>query len=336
MKILIENSTWNNVGDGWYQYSLYYLFKQIYPQHDIYLGEGPIKRAFRIKKEKLLNNALDLINYQEADLHVFSGPMIKSIFSDYQTAIKKIKARGANYVFISVSGTALSKSEITEIGEFLEKYPPLFFSSRDEETYNNFSPYVKNSYNGMCSAFLVGKTIKTHPFKLEKPFFISSFYMELEPFFSVKKSEVFSIENLEIHHKKKMYGLPFKYSRHLNFSRTHQKEVDNHLIVRTIQNLNTRFNHVNFAVPNSFISFNPLTYLDVTMSSEFVISDRVHACAIGLAMGKPARFLFHTPRAGIFDRLKFNYKNELGLMYPNPEIIDEEYGKLIDQIKKYI
>lgn len=336
MKIVVENSTWNNVGDGWYQTSLFFLIKKLYPNDDVVLGEGPIRRAFRIKKEYQMRNALDLMQYQKGDIHIFSGPILPSLMRNYQEKIKEIKERKAEYAFISISGTALTKEYLNEIASFFKKYPPLFFSSRDQETYNTFSKFVANSYDGPCTAFLVNKTIPTSSFNLEKPFFISSFYTELEPFFSLEQNKDCTLENLQVHHKKTYLGLPFKFSRHLNHLRPQQKEIGNHIIVRTIQNLNTKFNHINFAMPNSFISFNPVTYLEVTKSCEFVISDRVHACAIGLAYNKPVRFLFETPRAGIFDRMKFDYKSNEGIMYPNMDIIDEEYDKLITEIKKHM
>lgn len=337
MKILIENSTWNNIGDAWYQTSLYHLIKALYPNDEVYCGEGPIKRAFRIKSPHQLSNSLNLFEYQDADIYIYSGPILKTQFlRDYAGHIKHLCENKKSYALISVSGTGLDQEEKNAVGDFLVKYPPLFFSSRDEETYYNFKPYVKNIYNGICTAFLVDKTMKLQHFKLEKDFFISSFYTELEPTFNLSKNKPFSIENIEVKHHKSILGLPFKYSRHFDFLRKHQTELSNHLIIRTVQNLNTKFNHINFSTPNSFISFNPISYLNLTKSSLFVISDRVHACAIALACGKPTRFLFSTKRAGIFDRMGFNYKNNNGIMYPNDEKINLEKELLEKEIKKYI
>lgn len=337
MKILVENSTWNNIGDGWYQFSLFYMLKNLFPHHEVVLGEGPVNRAFRISNKAQLNNALNLLEYQEADIHVFSGPMVPQIIRNYGATIKNILRRKKNYVLISASGTGLTSSQVHEIGRFLKEYPPLLMSTRDYETYLNFKDYVPNSYNGICTAFLVDLNIKLNTFTLDKPFFISSFYTELEPDFILKDySKPVNIENIIVKHKKTKYHLPFKFARHLNFMNPQQAELNGIKIVRTIQNLNTKFNHINFAMPNSFISFNPLTYLEVVKSSEFTISDRVHACAVSLGCGKPARFLFETPRAGIFDRLGFDYKTNEGIMYPNMQRLIEEKGKLEDYIKRYL
>lgn len=337
MKILVENSTWNNVGDGWYQFSLFFMLKSMFPQHDIVLGEGPVRRAFRIKGKQQLSNALNLLDYQTADIHVFSGPMLPSIIDDYQTSIENILKRGEKYCLISVSGTGLGQEQVTRIGQFLHKYPPLFMATRDRETYNNFKSYVKHSYDGICTAFLVDLNINVDTVKLDKPFFVSSFYMELEPTFClVDNSESANIENIDVIHHKTMFKFPFGISRHFNWKRNQQKEIGGLEIVRTIQNLNTRFNHINFAMPNSFISFNPLTYLSVAKSAEFTISDRVHACAISLGCNRPARFLFQTPRAGIFDRLGFEYKKHGGIMYPNMERLKNEKQLLENYIYQFI
>ena len=337
MKILVENSTWNNVGDGWYQYSLFYMLRKMYPHHDVCIGEGPINRAFRIHNKKQLDNALNVMDYENADLHVFSGPMIPTIIEDYSPAIARIQERGEKYCLISASGTGLNKVKIEEIGAFFQKYPPLFMTTRDEETFRNFQSYVKNTYNGICTAFLVDLNIKLHTFKLDKPFFISSFYTEMEPTYDlVDNNKSCQIENVNVIHRKNILGLPFKIARHLNFLNKQQMEIGEYKIVRTVQNLNTRFNHINFAMPNSFISFNPLKYLEVAKSAEFTISDRVHACAISLGCGKPARFLFETPRAGIFDRLGFDYKSNNGIMYPNMDKIIDEKNKLEEYIREFI
>lgn len=337
MKILVENSSWNNIGNGWFSFSLYFLLKSMYPQHEIVMGESPVNVAFRIHNERQWDNSFKLIEYERADIHVFPGPIVPQLRREYRKTIEKLTKCGEKYCIISACGTGMSSSEISETREFMQKYPPIFFSTRDEYTYNTFKDYVPVAYNGICTAFLCGRTIPVSTFKMEKPFFISSFYTELEPTFSMcgggKKC---NIENIEIEHHPTMYGLPFWISRHFNFRREQQKEVGGMIIVRTVQNLNTRFNHINFAMPNSFISFNPLSYLEIVKSSEFTISDRVHACAVSLAMNHPARFLFNTPRAGIFDRMGFDYKSNRGIMYPNMEKVDEEMYKLEEQIRRYV
>jgi hypothetical protein len=334
MKILIENSTWNNIGDGFYQSTLYAMFKELYPEADVFMEEGPFRRSFRPKKQKYFDNAFKLMDYQKADLHVFSGPMIPQIFMSYQQKIIDIVSRGANYAFISVSGAGVSKEFQNELGVFFKKYPPIFFSSRDEETYNLYKDFVPNAYNGICTAFLVNHYLPVDT--IDKKFFISSFYTEMEPEYFVDGENEVNVETIKVKHKYKMFGLPFNYSRHLNFLRPQQENLKDLSILRVHQDLSTHYKHIKFSHPNSFMSFNLLSYLALYKSTEFTVSDRVHSCAVTLAFGKPAKFLYDTPRAGIFDRLGFDYKSNDGIMYPNIGVIDEELLKLKKEIKKYI
>lgn len=212
----------------------------------------------------------------------------------------------------------------------------MFITTRDEESYLWIKSYVRNIYNGVCTAWLVDRTIHPQIFKLEKPFFISSWYTELDPTFTLAEGQDATVENLIVHHKKNYLGLPYNVARHFNFMCPQQQEVGGKYIVHTIQNLNTRFNHINFAMPRSFISFNSEKCLDVVKSSEFTISDRVHACVVSLACGHPARFLFSTPRAGIFTRMGLDYTKNNGIMYPIMDKVDTEMYLLQQEIRKYL
>ncbi|OMP79067.1 MULTISPECIES: polysaccharide pyruvyl transferase family protein [unclassified Chitinophaga] len=334
MKILVENSTWNNIGDGFYQSALFVLIKKLYPEANVLMEEGPIFRAFRPKSDWQRKNALHMMNHQFADLHIFSGPIIRQILTNYKDKIKQIKEKGEQYALVSVSSAGISDSLHTETGEFFQKYPPLFLSSRDQDTYLKFKDYIKNSYNGICTAFLVNKMLPVDTLDKNFKFFISSFYRELEPVYKVN-GEV-EITNLELERKKTFWGLNHRFSRHLNRFRPVQEAVKEHKIVRVNQEVSTKFNHINFALPNSFLSYNLLSYLALYKSADFTVSDRVHSCAVSLAFGKPARLLTNSLRAGIFNRLGFDHKQNNGIMYPNLDIIDSEAEKLSSFIKSSI
>lgn len=67
------------------------MLKECLPQHEVILGEGPIKRAFRITSSKQMKNALNWMDYQAGDIHVFSGPLIPTIDTEYKHTIQEIK-----------------------------------------------------------------------------------------------------------------------------------------------------------------------------------------------------------------------------------------------------
>jgi polysaccharide pyruvyl transferase WcaK-like protein len=334
MKILVENSTWNNIGDGFYQSALYILIKQLYPTANVLMEEGPIFRAFRPKSDWQKQNCLNLMNYQSADLHIFSGPMIRQILTNYKDKIIALKAAGEQYAFVSVSAAGITEDLRQETGAFFQQYPPLFLASRDEETYLKFKDFVKNSYNGMCTAFLVNKMLPVDQLNPAFKFFISSFYRELEPVYKLKNgTQDVNLNTIDLNRKQTYLGIPHRFARHLNRFRPAQEEVNGLKVVRVQQEVSTKFNHINFSQPNSFLSFNLLSYLALYKSADFTISDRVHSCAVSLAFGKPARLFTKSPRAGIFNRLGFDHKQNNGIMQPNLDIIDVEAEKLSTFIK---
>jgi hypothetical protein len=335
MKIIVENSTWNNLGDGFYQSTLFVLITKLFPEAEVFMGEGPVERAFR-PKEGRLNNALKLIEHQKADIHVISGPMIRTIVrSDYRDAIKNIIEAGSSYALLSCSCNGLNGEDLAVVKSFMKKYPPISFASRDPYTYETFKDVLPFAYNGICTAFLVNKLLPIDTVDLSQKYFVSSFYRSPEPVFSSDVDEP-KIEDVTV--KTRKFVVPFlswSVNRHLEIYR---KDVLSSLnkfkIVRTVQGVSNKSNNFNFKYPNSFITYNPLIFLSIFKGAEFTISDRIHACAVTLAFGKPARILIKSPRCGIYDRLNIDYKTKDGFM--SPVGLDKKIDLEMDLLSKYI
>lgn len=334
MKIIVENSTWNNLGDGFYQFALYELLKKIYPNKEIYFGEGPVERAFR-PKTKQLSNAFKAMDYEKADIHVLSGPMLATMSDHYIDLVKNIQSAGSSYALISCSVAGLSGSRLEELKEFLKKYPPISFSSRDPYTYESLKDVIPNAYNGICTAFLVNKLLNIDTCDIGKKYFVSSFYRAPEPkFLSDKENPTIKDITLEARSGYLPF-IPWKYNRHLEIYKETQSSLGNLEIIRTVQQVSTKSNNFNFKYPNSFITWNPLNLLSIFKGAEFTISERVHACATTLAFGKPARITYDNARSGIFSRFGYDYKADNGFMSPEGlnDKIDLEMKLLSEYIK---
>jgi hypothetical protein len=333
MKIIVENSTWNNIGDGFYQSSLFMLITKLFPEARVFMGEGPIKRAFQ-PKEKQFKNSFKMMEYQNADIHIFSGPIIRQLITNYKNTIINITKKNARYALISCSSAGINEKGIKEVKDFFSKYPPLAFSSRDTETYLNFKDSVPSSYDGICTAFLVEKLLPIDMVDIGQKYFVSSFYQEPEPVFT--SNGKVTIENIELKSQKNIIPTSWNIARHLEFLRTVPENLQDHTIIRAHQGVSNKVNHYNFAYPNSYITLNPITYLSIFKGAEFTISDRVHACAVTLAFGKPARLISNSLRAGIFSRLGMDYKESNGIMHLNVDVIDSEMKGLRRYIKDCI
>ena len=329
MKIIIENSTWNNVGDAFYQFPIYEIIKNTLTEHDVFMFDGPIYRAFKISSGNFFKkNALDIRKILEADIFVFSGPILGNNFIyHYAEVIKFIKDSGKNYMILSSFGDSKSHKENVE---FLMKYPPLAFSSRTKKTFDIYSKVAKHSYNGVCNAFFISKVIPTLNLNL-KDYLIFNFYSTPEPIidFNIKENNI-QLESIKIKEKKNYFN---SVLRHLDFLRKHPIKLHSKKIIRTVHDISYKFLHLNFGRKNSYLSYNPLNYLPLYKNCELTISDRVHACVASLSFNKPAMLVGDWgERAELFQR--FNIQKVNNVILPTLEQqINQEYIEYVNWIK---
>ena len=335
---MVDNNVGGNIGEGWYRFGLIKMLEKHFPEHTIYEGSGGMDLAFKIHSDTRKKNMLNLREYESADLHILAGPILGHFTQGWTDTIQKWHDRGEKYALVSISGTNLSRQKVADLSAFFEKYPPLFMATRDTQTYSIFKEYVPYIYDGICTSWLVDLNYEVPILKMDRPYFISSFYTEEEPKYSlIDDNKSVDLENLNVVHRKNHFGLPYKYSRWFNCWNEQQDSLGGMKIVRTIQDIGMRFNRLNYAMPNSFVSYNLLHYLELAKSAEFTVSDRVHACAISLACGRPAWFLFETPRAGIYTRLGLDYHSNNGkLLPPDRDLLLYEQSKLVSYIKQFI
>lgn len=319
MKIGVFNSNWSNMGNGFFAYGLIALLKRDFPQYEVYELEEPHLYTAPSNK-RLKENGLQIAVDQDVDVYVFTGPMLAQILRphfNFASLIKTILERGKKYMILSSSASEMSEAEIVATAEFLNKYPPIAFATRDEETYNKFKPLVPFCHNGICCAFLVSLVEGVAAVKRDRPYFISSFYKKPEPYFSVSEGETLTVSSLQV--KPRKYMVPFirkGLARHFEgFRGDYPKSLASHDIVRVHQGFNPFMKWFNYAQPNSFVSYSPKCYLAVYKGCDFVVSDRVHACAAALAFGHPARLLDKNDRMGIFKRMGY-VRDENGVMQP--------------------
>ena len=254
------------------------------------------------------------------DVYIFTGPILKQIIMpDYDLAsvIRRISESGKKYMLLSTSASEMSDLDVAAAAAILNQYKPLLFATRDRETYNKFKPVVPFCRDGICCAFLIPYIDGVAAVKHRRPYFISSFYRSAEPYFAIKEPEGrVTVDSLEVRNRRNIMGLKLRISRHFEWMRKDYLSSLNGVdIIRVHQGFNPFMRWFNYGRPNSFVSYNPRCYLSVYKGCEFVVTDRVHACAAALAYGHPARLLYENDRMGIFDRMGF-VRGENGTIMP--------------------
>ncbi|MBE9135947.1 polysaccharide pyruvyl transferase family protein [Nodosilinea sp. LEGE 07088] len=337
ISILVENSTWNNIGDGFYQFPIFYLLEALFGHNsNISMIDGPVERAFRLGsklKSRFKKNAFEISTLYRGDIYVFSGPILNSNFlSHYASFIKTIKQEGANYLILSSHSSLDRESkQFDDIIHFLSLYPPLGISTRDTHTFNLLNPHLENCYNGICCAFYAYLLLPLAKLRIDRPYITVSFYKSFEPDIEIELGDQ-AISDVKL----SPYGLSehawaWKLLRHGEFLRPLPQRISNYEVIRPHHGIGTSFFNVDFSKPNSYLSFNPLSYLGLYQNSTLTISDRVHACVATLAAGKPALFYSrhispNDKRHLIFDRAPIIKDSRTGLYHTDLKGIQTEFA----------
>lgn len=305
MNIFVENSTWNNIGDSFYQIGIQGLLSEILPDANILAGEGPPRRAFGLK-QATLEKCFHLREHQEADLYIFSGPIVSNLHNDYAALFQSLKREGKRYALMSVStGRTLEQNEINRIGKILKDSPPDFITTRDQATYDVLAKIFPNTYNGICTAFVSPKYVDVAPVKESVQYFTSSFHRIPEPDYSFPADAKPTVDNIQVTKRK---PFPFKpLAETVEFRSVRPADVGPFSVVRPQHGIGRRLRWQQFPHANSFASYNPSGYYSIYRSTKFTVTDRVHAAAITVALGNPAILLWEGYRSGIFPRLGMDF-----------------------------
>lgn len=329
MKICVENSTWSNIGDGFYQTSLLYHITKLFPEYDVLHGEGPVARTFNVPA-RFRRNSIELMEYQKADVYVFSGPMLRQLTWRYGNMIEKLLRQGKSYAIFSCSAADASDSEIRDIKEFFEKYPPLAVSFRDCENYEEISKSLEFSISSICAAFML-REVPIAELDLGEDYIVSNFYSIREPELCLPKQ---SNDKIVLKKKSEFLGLPRKVSRHFDWLLPSVDKVNGMPVLRVRHEPLMKFGHLYYREPLSFCGMNPLSLLSVYNGSKFVISDRVHACVAGLALGASAHLVSVDNRSKLFAQCGIIDNRSDGFMRLNLEKYEAERDRLLAFIRE--
>lgn len=330
MIIGVENSSWNNIGDGFYQFSLLRLLEKEFPNHTSHMHDAPPRRSFKIPRNKR-STAFDARSVARSDMLILSGPILGAHFlDDYAQVIQQQLERGGQYMMVSVHGEA---SGAEPLKSFLEEHPPELFATRDTQTHEFFGSKKYRSYDGVCTASLVSITCDEDTFVTDSDteYITVSFYDGHEPAFSVRRTDdgdIAEVSGISAWDKTPSWRL----KRHLEWSRKYPTKVDGFDIVRPVHDISYPFHHLRYARDNSLLSYNPLIYLSLYRGTSLTISNRLHAVLPTISFGKPAAYVGRTPRNGALERLGIR-DHQGTLLALSPDVVKEEYSNLVEVLR---
>lgn len=333
-KIIISNNHWANIGDAFYQNSIIHDLKEVYgTQADVLHGEEHTCHRDALLKfcnDKVFNYSL----FSTGNCYILSGPILHKGFPKlYLPLLKELHKRKVKIALISVGGLSYSPEEVRLCREVLEAYPPYVLSTRDTPTYKAYGDLAKYSYNGICSAFYSSLQYPGYETPELDNYVVYSFDKYTEPLVNILSSKSTSrlVENLEI--KNKSVRKLSRLNNIVDYFKKYPEHCGGKKIIRLHHETLTKFTPLIYRRPNTFVSLNPYSYINIIKNSSLTLATRVHACVIALSYQKPAMLFVNTKRSYLFERLGLQdiVSKPMNL---EPDKLEEEHQKFKKFIQK--
>ena len=315
MKIAMLHGQWaQNIGNAFFNLGGEYIFENAAPSASIFrIMDQPNYRTLHNKFKGNPDTFWDPIANIDTDLVVLQGPVLNAWFPlSWEKTIKALHARGAGYALHSCSFFKFTETEFTTVHHFLEKYPPLFISTRDSNAYEKIKSWGLDTplIDGIDAGFFVNKAYTPPHLYEDEKVVTFNFDRYPEPNLSEDPHGLISISDRS--YKLQSPRLLQKYSAQSKVRAYLGELFDNRQLpqklgpYKIIRPEHRFFPHVTKKIykrPAAYASDEPYTYLTNYANSVLTLSDRVHACVATLAYGGSAMLFTPSPRAGLFERI---------------------------------
>jgi hypothetical protein len=232
------------------------------------------------------------------------------------------------------------------VKSFLAEYPPVIISTRDQHSLDVIKDCAPATYSGIDSAFFVPDVYEPLPLAID-PFIVLNFDRFPEPTITdghwgvadaqrirhlTWEGHDWTLTTPRIQQWFSLKGKWQAYLGHLIDRRRLPAALAGYKIIRPEHRFNPHVTWKIYRQPNAVASDEPFTYFTVYGNTQLTLADRVHACVVSLAYGKPAMLFTPSPRSRLFDRL------DLGAIRERPvtlsrDRLSQEKGALLDFLR---
>lgn len=316
--IAIVSGGWGqNIGNAFFNIGGKWILEEVFPNARVnYIQDQPGYRTFHDQSKGNPINDWGLLKRLKIDAIVLEGPIFTTNFPIlWEDTFAALTARGTKIILLGAAMFRFNEEERRVTREFLKRYRPWILSTRDYPTFEAFKDLAEFSHAGLDSAFFVPKAYR--PFELETGAYVTmNFDRWHEPVVTVDKlkprpgSRDFEWNGKTWHvefpdrlmrwsdkNKWWSYVASFADRRKLG------DEIEGLEVVRPEHRVNPHISGKIYKRPNAIAWDEPWTYFTTYANAELTVSDRVHACIVTLAYGKPAILFSPSPRSQVFDRL---------------------------------
>jgi hypothetical protein len=321
-RIAVVSGFWGqNIGNAFFNVSGKWLMEQAVPDANVsWIQDQPGYRTFHDQSKGNPKSHIDLIGALDVDYVVLQGPMLTENFRAlWEPSFRKLRDRGTGIVILSAGLFKYTDEEVKAARAFLEEYPPAIFTTRDSETFKHFPDICDLSYDGIESAFCTPDAFK--PFDLDLPASVALCFDRFpEPNISVSSTPPAAVADAgngsfdfdgatwhwsipKLQQRLSKIGQRSAYVSALSDRRRLPDAIGGKSILRPEHRSNPFMGWKVYRQPGTVVSDEPYTYLTTYANAKMTLSDRVHACVVATAYGRPAMLFGATPRDALFARM---------------------------------
>lgn len=318
-RIALVSGFWGqNIGNAFFNMGGKWILEQVFGQGQVaWIQDQPGYRTFHNAAKGNPANDVEYLQYLDLDYIVLQGPVLtEHMLKLWEPTLDRLTSRGTKVILL---GAAFFKFHDREYGgakAFLAKYRPVLISTRDPRSFEILQSWRLGIplFDGLDSAFFAPKTYT--PFTTsEIKYYAFNFDRYPEPTIQIGGRVAdadlrFSADDADwslsipkrtsaLAHRSKVQA----YLGHLLDRRALPQELNGRMVIRPEHRFNPHMTYKIYQHANAVASDEPWTYFTVYANADMTLADRVHACVITLAFGKPAMLFTPSPRSALFERV---------------------------------
>jgi polysaccharide pyruvyl transferase WcaK-like protein len=318
-RVALVSGFWGqNIGNAFFNIGGKWILEQIFGQGKVeFIQDQPGGRTFHNAEEGNPKNDVGFLQYLDIDYIVMQGPLLTETAAQlWAPTLAALTSRGTKVILLGAAFFKFREREYASARNFLKRFPPALISTRDSRSYDILKSFELGVplYDGLDSAFFAPKVYT--PFKTTGvDYYAFNFDRYPEPTIVLGNNTVQADARFEadgatwnlqtpktasrLAHRSKVQA----YLGHALDRRQLPSELNGRMIIRPEHRFNPHMSYKIYQHPNAVAADEPWTYFTVYANARLTLADRVHACVITLAYGKPAMLFTPSPRAAIFGRI---------------------------------
>jgi hypothetical protein len=344
-RVALVSGFWGqNIGNAFFNVGGKWILEQVFPHATVnFIQDQPGYRTFHDQSKGNPRNDVVLLRFLDVDWLVLQGPLFTVHFRAlWEPTFRALVARGTKILLLGAALFRYTPDEIEQTKRFLREYPPSILSTRDVDTFEALKDSCKWSYCGLDSAFFAPKAYQPFPLAID-PYITVNFDRFPEPDFRIDgdlPNGAASQHRFQaLGHEWNSYSPRWmerlshagKWQAYIGALFDFRRLPDTIAGYRVIRPEHRYNPHVTWKVykrPGAVASDEPFTYFTVYAHTALTLSDRVHACAISLAYGKPAMLFNPSPRARLFERFGLGRIRQEPVSLPTEQLEVERGAQL--------